>query len=72
MKLMAVRMGRSQAEKEHRWTLDEGWRAPIDGLHGHALVLHLRLRRGRIKILMSTSRRCVGRGREEWTVVNRA
>lgn len=51
-------------------TVDGGWREPTGGLHGYALGLHLRLRRSRIKILMATSSRCVGRGGEEWTLVN--
>lgn len=51
-------------------TVDGGWREPTGGLHGHALGLRLRLRRSRIKILMATSSRCVGRGGEEWTLVN--
>ena len=51
------RLGKSQDQ----WTTDKGQRVPIGGHHGHALIFHLRLGSSRIKILMATSSRCVGR-----------
>ena len=51
------RVGRSQDQ----WNLGKGQRISIGGRHGHTLILHLRLGRSRIKILMATCRRCVGR-----------
>lgn len=52
-----VRVGRSQDQCNP----GKGQRVPIGGRHGHTLILHLRLGRSRIKILMATSCRCVGR-----------
>lgn len=65
-------MGRSQVEDEDQWTLEEGQQAPIGGLHEHALMLHVRLGRSRIKILMAVSSRRIGRSSREWTLVNQA
>lgn len=52
-----IRVERSQDQ----WNLGKGQRAPIGGCQGYTLILHLRLGRNRIKILMATSHRYVGR-----------